>query len=390
MKKVYKGRKAQTAIEYMLLLGVVVALVLVAFKTSLPRLRTSANIYFNRAEISLLGKPNPCGDGYCCSYFEDQNKCPVDCPGGINACPPEPTVNSCTGPGNIPIAHGGSYIYYQTSVVPCADTCSSQVRVCDNGNLSGSYTATSCFPACGPVCGFNGCELGETCGTCPTDCGACPLNCPAAPGGPLAHGFSRTYYLTSSVPCGDSCVSESRTCNDGTLSGSYTNTGCSVVGCPLDCPTAPGGFLAHGQSRTYYQSTAIPCGNSCQSQVRTCNNGSLPGTYTNTALCTPYCHSTLYVIDPGPMNSGQCCLDFGCNTMGDDFQDAVNQNNDCGTRVFSYGVDMWFANQTPSPIQCWQGSGIRVDMLWRRVSCLPCGNNVCDSIETTQSCPADC
>ena len=336
MKKVYKGRKAQTAIEYMLLLGVVVALVLVAFKTSLPRLRTSANIYFNRAEISLLGKPNPCGDGYCCSYFEDQNKCPVDCPGGINACPPEPTVNSCTGPGNIPIAHGGSYIYYQTSVVPCAETCSSQVRVCDNGNLSGSYTATSCFPACGPVCGFNGCELGETCGTCPTDCGACPLNCPAAPGGPLAHGFSRTYYLTSSVPCGDSCVSESRTCNDGTLSGSYTNTGCSVVGCPLDCPTAPGGFLAHGQSRTYYQSTAIPCGNSCQSQVRTCNNGSLPGTYTNTALCTPYCHSTLYVIDPGPMNSGQCCLDFGCNTMGDDFQDAVNQNNDCCTRVFSY------------------------------------------------------
>ena len=74
-------RKGQTAIEYMLLLGVVVALVLIAFRTSLPRMRVSANTYFNRAVIGILGKPNPCGDGYCCSPFEDFDRCPPDCDG---------------------------------------------------------------------------------------------------------------------------------------------------------------------------------------------------------------------------------------------------------------------------------------------------------------------
>lgn len=72
-------RNGQTAIEYMLLLGVVVALVLIAFRTSLPRMRVSANAYFNRAAIGILGKPNPCGDGVCDSDFENRDKCPVDC-----------------------------------------------------------------------------------------------------------------------------------------------------------------------------------------------------------------------------------------------------------------------------------------------------------------------
>jgi len=72
-------RKGQTAIEYMLLLGVVVALVLIAFRVSLPRMRVSANTYFNRAVIGILGKPNPCGDGVCTPDFENHDKCPVDC-----------------------------------------------------------------------------------------------------------------------------------------------------------------------------------------------------------------------------------------------------------------------------------------------------------------------
>lgn len=79
MKKVYKGRKAQTAVEYMLLLGVVVALVLIAFKVSLPTMRVSANTYFNRAVVGIMGNPNPCGDGICNPDFENYDKCPVDC-----------------------------------------------------------------------------------------------------------------------------------------------------------------------------------------------------------------------------------------------------------------------------------------------------------------------
>lgn len=79
MKRMYRSLKAQTAIEYMLLLGVVVAVVLVAFKTLLPGMRVSANTYFNRAAIGILGKPNPCGDGVCNPNFENHDKCPVDC-----------------------------------------------------------------------------------------------------------------------------------------------------------------------------------------------------------------------------------------------------------------------------------------------------------------------
>ena len=87
MKRTYHSLKAQTAIEYMLLLGVMVALVLVVFKTSLPDMRSSANSYFNRTAIGIFGKPNPCGDGYCCDPFEDIDKCPPDCPAGICGCP---------------------------------------------------------------------------------------------------------------------------------------------------------------------------------------------------------------------------------------------------------------------------------------------------------------
>lgn len=80
-----KNKNAQTAIEYMLLLGVVVALVLIGFKVSLPQTRASANIFFNRAAIGIMGKPNPCGDCLCDPDFEDFEKCPVDCSG--DPCP---------------------------------------------------------------------------------------------------------------------------------------------------------------------------------------------------------------------------------------------------------------------------------------------------------------
>ena len=88
MNMPHPRRKGQTAIEYMILLGVVVALVLIAFKTQLPRMRVSANIYFNRAMLGIIGKPNPCGDGLCCSPFEDYPRCPPDCgANAVSGCP---------------------------------------------------------------------------------------------------------------------------------------------------------------------------------------------------------------------------------------------------------------------------------------------------------------
>ena len=49
------------------------------------------------------------------------------------------------------------------------------------------------------------------------------------------HGSSVTAYQSSSVACGSSCVSETRTCNNGVLDGSYTSSSCNIDSCPVAC-----------------------------------------------------------------------------------------------------------------------------------------------------------
>ncbi|MBN1870118.1 MAG: hypothetical protein JW847_06060 [Candidatus Omnitrophica bacterium] len=73
-----RNKKGQTAIEYLLLLMTVAAIVLVGFKTYMPRIQETANIYYNRAAPAILGDAPRCGDGIC-SAFEGCEKCPPDC-----------------------------------------------------------------------------------------------------------------------------------------------------------------------------------------------------------------------------------------------------------------------------------------------------------------------
>lgn len=104
-----------------------------------------------------------------------------------------------------------------------------------------------------------------------------PVNCSLPWGGTIAHGDNITAYLNSSEPCGGSCASETRTCIDGVLSGSYTNSSCSVSTCASCDATSFGSNrtlcyvpnLSHGAS-----------GGACQFDggcSYTCNNGSLSG-----------------------------------------------------------------------------------------------------------------
>ncbi|OGG58169.1 hypothetical protein A2853_01480 [Candidatus Kaiserbacteria bacterium RIFCSPHIGHO2_01_FULL_55_17] len=71
-------------------------------------------------------------------------------------------------------------------------------------------------------------------------------------GSPVAHGASVTAYQASTVPFGSSCVSESRTCNNGTLSGSYQYPSCTVS--PPSAPTCtltpPSQTIDEGESAT--------------------------------------------------------------------------------------------------------------------------------------------
>lgn len=81
------NRRGQSALEYLLLLGVVVALVLVALRTNTIRAYDASQIFFNKTSSQIMGSPNPCGDGYCHPRFEDCEKCPTDCP----MCPTKAT-----------------------------------------------------------------------------------------------------------------------------------------------------------------------------------------------------------------------------------------------------------------------------------------------------------
>jgi hypothetical protein len=54
-------------------------------------------------------------------------------------------------------------------------------------------------------------------------------------GGTINDGSNATAYQASSVTCGNSCVSQTRTCTANVLSGSYTYSSCSVANCSTTC-----------------------------------------------------------------------------------------------------------------------------------------------------------
>jgi len=48
-------KEAQSMIEYVLLLGATVVVVLLAFKSLLPNVRNSSNIYYNKVAVGVMG-----------------------------------------------------------------------------------------------------------------------------------------------------------------------------------------------------------------------------------------------------------------------------------------------------------------------------------------------
>lgn len=248
---------------------------------------------------------------------------------------PTPTYANCYA-GTAAIASGASVPMYSISNVPYGSSCASymQLRQCSNGTLSGnaSYQYLSCTENKGASCFVNGnpmqsgetrtmysrpsvgsnescssfaqtrsCVNGTLSGdsnytynTCSTQSyDSCVVN-----GTTLAHGSSRVFYsqttATSSVSC--SAYAQTRTCNDGVLSGDskYTQTSCSAGACSVDGVT-----LQSGQSQTFYFAKNVPAGEVCSSyaQTRTCTNGSLSGS------------ASYAFASCAPVSSGNCALD---------------------------------------------------------------------------------
>lgn len=153
--------------------------------------------------------------------------------------------------GNETITENDSKTFYLSSSVPYGSTCQSENRVCTRGYFAGTYQYTTCEVNAPHSCLHNGATI--------------------------AHGDSVTAYLTSSTPFGQSCTSEVRTCNDGILSGSYLYTSCAP-GVPSSC-IFNGMNLAHGASVAAFATSSVAYGLTCQLQTRTCNNGTLSGSY---------------------------------------------------------------------------------------------------------------
>lgn len=103
-------------------------------------------------------------------------------------------------------------------------------------------------------------------------------------GGTISTGISATAYQSATVPYGDSCVSETRTCTSGTLSGTYTHEACSVLPSG-DCTTPWGTTVTNGGSALAYESATVISPSTCQSETRSCTDGTLSGTFTH-AACT--------------------------------------------------------------------------------------------------------
>lgn len=193
---------------------------------------------------------------------------------------------SCSLPWGGSINHSQSVTAYQTSSVTCGNTCASQLRTCNNGSLSGTY-------------GNAGCSVDA--------CASCSLPW----GGSIAHNQSVTAYQSSSVPCGSSCNNQTRTCNNGSLSGSYTNSSCSVASCGCTLPW--GGTIASGQSVTAYQTSSVACGSSCNSQTRTCSGTTLSGSYTNQNCSVGACAGCT-APNGASMTHGSCIKKYSRST----------------------------------------------------------------------------
>ena len=177
--------------------------------------------------------------------------------------------------GGLAVTNGQTGDFYSVSTAPAGSTCASfkQTRQCINGNLSGNqtYQYASCVDGITPS--------GASGGNCVID------------GETIANGSTHPFYSRTRLNAGEACSSfmQNRTCTNGVLSGSVNFTYLSCRVNTLDTCRVNGVTLTHGQSRTFYKYDTATSTNSCSAfgQTRTCNDGDLSGSNDyNRASCT--------------------------------------------------------------------------------------------------------
>lgn len=149
------------------------------------------------------------------------------------------------------IKHGAVVRAFQNSAVQQGQSCVDELRLCKNGVLSGNYEYPFCAVDVPRTCLFNNANI--------------------------PHNGEITAYEASTVPHGTTCRSQTRRCNNGTMTGTYKFSSCAV-GAPAHCMFGHSAVV-HGQNITTFEASTVPFGEECRSQTRTCNNGTLTGSF---------------------------------------------------------------------------------------------------------------
>lgn len=278
--------------------------------------------------------------------------CPQPKLATVRSCTVPPEGASCTAPWGATIANGQSVPAYNTvelQTYPPQTICVLQTRTCSNGILSGSYQNQSCSiggtpqayswqvgewgqcsdysqqsrtvqckSSTGAVVADSNCSgtkpaTTQSCSGVPiSNSSSCTFN-----GLTLLHGSSVTAYQSSTVSSGQTCVSQTRTCSNGSLSGSYGYATCVGVSVPLtNAPCSWNGqTVAHGSSVSAYLASSVASGQSCTSQTRTCSNGTLSGSYAYASCSVQPAPSGTATITATP-SSGAAPLSVTFNASG--------------------------------------------------------------------------
>ena len=239
-------------------------------------------------QCSATTPANPAGYGSACTSAANAcgqtNTGTRQCNGTCSATmPPDST---CAAPTCTINASPSSYNAPGSSTLSWTSTNATSFHISGVGYVTapGSTTVSPSQSTTynGTVSGPGG---GGSCSRTLTVNRSCTFN-----GQTVTHGNSVTAYREANVPFGSSCQSQTRTCNDGNLTGTFAYSSCAVTA-PANC-TLDGVTVPHNTSRTFYSQQTAPSGTVCSSltQSRTCQNGTLSGSDTYryaSCSCTP-------------------------------------------------------------------------------------------------------
>lgn len=200
-----------------------------------------------------------------------------------------------------PLTYGGSTTLHWTSANADTSFYISSVGYV-TANTSGSASV-------GPLAttAYNGTAIGSG-GT--TNCNFtltvnAPANCALPWGGTINHGASVTAHQASGVAAGQSCVSESRSCSNGTLSGSYVYENCTVA--PTCLLSASPTSVNNGQSTTLTWSS---------SGASSCSGTNFSGSGTSGSTSVSPSSQTTYTMSCSNVGGSTSCSGTGAGGVG--------------------------------------------------------------------------